>query len=221
MNITLRQLLLILPKADPVAVKFIDPLNEEIVTSSLNTPARLAAFLAQLGYETDSLTRLKENLNYSVEGLLATFSRARISKADAQKYGRIDGKQAADKDMIANLVYGGEWGKKNLGNVATHDGSKYIGRGGAHTTGLWNYAATGKRLGLDLVNHPEQLEQPGPAIRSAGDYWTTHNLNTYADKGDINSISNIVNTGRADRTANGQEARKDIYIRALRVLAAG
>ncbi len=221
MNITLRQLLLILPKADPVASKFIDPINVEIGMSQLNTPARLAAFLAQVGHETQSLTRLKENLNYSVEGLLATFSRARISEADAKKYGRIDGKQSANKDMIANLVYGGEWGRKNLGNAATNDGSKYPGRGGIHLTGLWNYAAASKRTGLDLVNHPEQLEEPGPAIRVAGDFWIVNHLNEYADKGDINSISNIVNTGSVSKTAKGLEERKDIYVRALRVLAAG
>lgn len=221
MIITLRQLQLILPKAGAAAVPFLDPINQEIKTSAINTPTRLAAFISQVGHETQSLTKLKENLNYNVEGLLATFSRARISEANARKYGRIDGKQAANKDMIANLVYGGDWGKKNLGNGATTDGSRYIGRGGIHLTGLWNYAAAGKRLGMDLVEHPEQLEQPGPAIRVAGDFWTVNRLNEYADKGDIANISSIVNTGKPGRIAKGAEERKDIYTRALKILSAG
>ena len=93
----------------------------------------LAHWLGQMFVESKGFTTREESLNYSVQGLLDTFGRHRISKADAEKFGRIDkvvkGRKtvvrAAHQNAIANIVYGGEWGRKNLGNTQPGDGWKF------------------------------------------------------------------------------------------------
>lgn len=84
---------------------------------------------------------LSENLNYSVAALTSKFPN-RISVADAQKYGR-SAMQKANQEAIANTIYGGNWGKENLGNTQPGDGWKYIGRGLTQITGRRNYAKFG------------------------------------------------------------------------------
>lgn len=90
---------------------------------------------------------LSENLNYSVASLTSKFPN-RISVADAQKYGR-SAMQPANQEAIANTIYGGNWGKENLGNTQTGDGWKYRGRGLTQITGRRNYAKFG------YENNPE------------------------------------------------------------------
>ncbi len=84
---------------------------------------------------------ITENLNYSTEALKAKFGN-RISAADAQKHGR-NSAHPANQEAIANIIYGGEWGKANLGNTQPGDGWKYRGRGLCQTTGRRNYAKFG------------------------------------------------------------------------------
>jgi len=98
---------------------------------------------------------ITENLNYSTEALRAKFGN-RISASDAQKYGR-NSSHAANQEMIANIIYGGEWGKANLGNTQPGDGWKFRGRGLCQTTGRRNYAKFG------LENNPEDAAHVKPA----------------------------------------------------------
>jgi len=109
-------------------------------------------------------------------------------------------------------------GRKDLGNTQPGDGSKYRGRGPIQITGRANYAVCGEALGLDLINQPELLEQPGPACMSAAWWWATHGLNTLADAGNNADIGSIINTGRPGRTPNGAAERKNLYLKALEVL---
>lgn len=97
-------------------------------------------FIANVLHESGGFTILSESLNYSVDGLLSTFSRKRISLTDAKKYGRT-ATQKADQVALACLLYGGEWGKKNLGNVMPMDGWTFRGAGLMQSTGRWE---TGK-----------------------------------------------------------------------------
>lgn len=90
---------------------------------------------------------VSENLNYSVAALTSKFPN-RISVADAQKYGR-SAMQPANQEAIANTIYGGNWGKENLGNNQPGDGWKYRGRGLTQITGRRNYAKFGHE------NNPE------------------------------------------------------------------
>lgn len=101
---------------------------------------------------------------------------------------------------------------EKLGNTPQKDGdgAKYKGRGLIQVTGLANYKACGKALGLDLVNHPELLEQPEYAVESAGWYWSMRNINAACDADDIVKITKLVNGGTnhlAERTAYYKKAK--------------
>ncbi|MEE4373660.1 glycoside hydrolase family 19 protein [Pseudomonas alliivorans] len=105
---------------------------------------------------------------------------------------------------------------ERLGNTpeADGDGQFYRGRGLIQVTGRANYAECGEALGLDLINHPELLEQPEHAAMSAAWYWGSRGLNSLADKGDLIQITRRINGG-----TNGLADRQALYKRALAVLA--
>jgi putative chitinase len=101
-------------------------------------------------------------------------------------------------------------GRSDLGNTQKGDGSKYRGRGLIQITGRANYAACGEALSLDLINHPDLLEQPQYAAMSAAWFWSTKGLNTLADSGDFETITRRINgglNGLADRLALWEKAR--------------
>ncbi|VVO32643.1 hypothetical protein PS689_05128 [Pseudomonas fluorescens] len=105
---------------------------------------------------------------------------------------------------------------ERLGNTpeADGDGQFYRGRGLIQVTGRANYAECGEALGLDLIHHPELLEQPEHASMSAAWYWSSRGLNSLADKGDFLLITKRINGG-----TNGLADRQALYDRALKVLA--
>ncbi|MEE4332321.1 glycoside hydrolase family 19 protein [Pseudomonas alliivorans] len=105
---------------------------------------------------------------------------------------------------------------ERLGNTpeADGDGQFYRGRGLIQVTGRANYAECGEALGLDLIKHPELLEQPEHAAMSAAWYWGSRGLNSLADKGDFLAITKRINGG-----TNGLADRQALYDRALKVLA--
>ena len=105
-------------------------------------------------------------------------------------------------------------GRKDLGNTIAGDGSKYRGRGLIQITGRGNYMACGEGLGLDLVKQPELLEKPQHACMSAAWFWATKGLNTLADAGQFDKITQRINGGQNDATD-----RQVLYARALKVLA--
>ncbi|MEE5086162.1 glycoside hydrolase family 19 protein [Pseudomonas alliivorans] len=104
---------------------------------------------------------------------------------------------------------------ERLGNTpeADGDGQFYRGRGLIQVTGRTNYAECGEALALDLINHPELLEQPEHAAMSAAWYWGSRGLNSLADKGDFLAITKRINGG-----TNGLADRQELYKRALAVL---
>lgn len=104
-------------------------------------------------------------------------------------------------------------GRTDLGNVHPGDGYRYRGRGLIQVTGRDNYAACGKALNLDLLAHPELLEDPENAADSAGWFWESHKLNELADQQLFSAITRRINGG-----LNGQEERIALYHRALAVL---
>ena len=105
---------------------------------------------------------------------------------------------------------------KRLGNTkeADGDGQKYRGRGLIQITGRANYMACGEGLGLDLIKQPELLEKPQHACMSAAWFWATKGLNTLADAGQFDKITQRINGGQ-----NGAADRQALYARALKVLA--
>lgn len=102
---------------------------------------------------------------------------------------------------------------RELGNTEPGDGKKFCGRGLIELTGRANYLRVGTMLKLDLINHPELLELPVNAARSAGLFWQERNLNLLADAGRITAISQRVNGG-----SNGLALRLALYSAAKRAL---
>jgi len=183
-------------------VKYIDYILITAVENSIDTTARLAAFIAQVGHESGNFARIEENLNYSTEGLLATF-KSRFTPETALQYAR-------NPEKIANYVYGNRLGN---GSEASGDGWKYRGRGLIQITGKSNYYECGKGLSVDLVSDPTLLLNPEFACRSAGWYWNRTNLNLIADRGDIKEITKKINGGYI-----GLQDRVDRYNLALNSL---
>ena len=105
---------------------------------------------------------------------------------------------------------------KRLGNTpeADGDGQKYRGRGLIQITGRANYSTCGEALALDLINQPELLEKPQHACMSAAWFWASRGLNTLADSGQFDKITQRINGGQ-----NGAADRQALYARALKVLA--
>lgn len=179
----------------------------------ITTPKRMAGFLSQISHESAKFTQLTESLNYSVDGLMLTFGRHRISKEDAWEFGRTM-KRQANQIAIANAVYGGEWGRKNLGNTMPGDGWKFRGRGLKQLTGRDNYARCGAAIGEKLTDDPDRLLMPINACLSAGWFWKTNNLNAWADRGDVPGMTKIVNGG-----ANGLPQRVALFGKAVEAFA--
>ncbi|OEJ67247.1 glycoside hydrolase family 19 protein [Magnetovibrio blakemorei] len=192
-----------LPAARPTDIaRFATPLAEACAEWSIDTPLRLAAFLAQIAHESGQLRALAENLNYSAEALLRVFPR-HFSADQAAAYAR-------QPQRIGSRVYANRMGN---GDEASGDGWRYRGRGLIQVTGKTNYAACGTALGLDLIAQPELLEQPDPAARSAGWFWHRNGLNRPADARDIETITRRINGG-----LTGLEDRKAHYARACAAL---
>ena len=201
MSITAQQLLQILPNAGPVAGVFVPVLNTAMNRYQIVGSKRIAAFIAQIGHESGQLTRLVENLNYSAEALQRTWP-SRFSAELANSFAR-------KPEQIANIAYG-----NRMGNTDTGDGWRYRGRGLIQITGKNNYRACSEALGLDLIAQPELLEKPQHACMSAAGFWATNGLNTLADAGKFDAITQRINGGQA-----GAADRQVLYAWALKVLA--
>jgi putative chitinase len=174
--------------------KWLDPLNEAFEKFEINTPKRQAAFIGQCAHESNNFNVLEEGLNYKAEALMSLFSRARISEEDCKKYGRT-ADHPANQVEIANCIYGGEWGKKNLGNTEPGDGNAFHGRGLIQLTGRSNYEKCGNAIGADLLSNPNALCDPLYAVLSAGWFWSTKGLNSIADTWDTVAITKKINGG--------------------------
>ncbi|EKF63523.1 hypothetical protein B194_3589 [Serratia plymuthica A30] len=175
----------------------------------ITKPIEQAMFIAQVGHESSGFTASVESFNYSVDGLMRTFgplsNAKRLSHQQCTALGRTI-QQSAKQEAIANLVYGGR-----EGNRAAADGWKYRGRGPMQTTFLNNYRACGSVLKLDLVAHPELLEEDRNGMRSAGWFWKANNCGRYAD--DVVRCTFVINRGK-----NGLKERKELFERACKVL---
>jgi len=175
------------------AEKYLPFLQGTCKAFEITSPRRIAGFLSQIGHESAGFSVLTENLNYSAEALLRMFGRHRISSEDAKRHGRIGTMQAANQEAIANLLYGGKWGLENLGNTEPGDGWKFRGRGLKQLTGRDNYRRCSTALAEDFIGSPDRLLMPVNAALSAGWFWSSHGLNEVADRGDVHTMTKIIN----------------------------
>lgn len=192
----------IMPKANaPVWAPALEAAMGEF---DISTPPRAAAFLAQLAHESSELTRLSENLNYSVEGLLKTWPK-RFNPLTALKVAR-------NPEAIANVVYANRNGN---GDEASGDGWKYRGRGPIQLTGRGNYVKAGDALGQPLEANPDSVIAPMVGSRVAAWFWDNRKLNALADARQFLSITKAINGG-----TNGLDERERYYRVAQQALGA-
>jgi putative chitinase len=167
----------------------------------INTPLRLAHFLAQCGHESGGFKAVQENLNYSAKGLNGIFKKYFPTEAAAKAYER-------KPELIASKVYGGRMGN---GPEATKEGYKFRGRGYIQLTGKDNYTAFGKAINEDLTATPDKVATHYPLL-SAAWFFTKNGLHKLADGGStdavVTQITKRVNGGTiglADRIKHFKE----------------
>lgn len=193
--------------------KWLDAIVATCEEFEINTPQRIAGFLAQTSHESGGYTMLSENLNYRAATLAACWpNRFAVLGPDKKPKKDAQGKMiptavansiAGRPELIANLVYSSRMGN---GPAESGEGWKFRGRGLKQLTGKDNYARCGQALGVDLVGDPDLLLEPMYAARSAGWFWKANNLSSFADVGDIKGMTKKINGGLI-----GIEAREALY----------
>ena len=171
---------------------------------AINTPLRLAHFLAQCGHESGGFRATQENLNYSAKGLTGTFKKYFPSEAAAAPY-------AKNPLKIASKVYGGRMGN---GPESSQEGYKFRGRGYIQLTGKENYTAFGKSINEDILSNPDKVAS-SYALLSAAWFFSKNGLHKMADEGAsdavVTKITKRVNGGTiglADRIKHFKEYYK-------------
>lgn len=158
------------------ATLWVDALNAAMQRFSINTPKRQAAFLSQIGYESEHLSNMEEDFDYSSAALVTQWP-LHFTVDLANKYGRTS-QHKANWEMIANIAYANRFGN---GNIASGDGWRYRGRGPTQTTFLDNYKVVETACGIKCVENPDILLQPIEGSLSSAYYWFSHGCNELAD----------------------------------------
>lgn len=185
--------------------EWFDAIERILPDHDIDTPERVAGFIAQCAHESGDFKRLEENLNYSEKALNSVFGRYfGPGKRDAAEYAR-------NPEKIANYVYMDEFRSKAgaLGNTEEGDGWRFRGRGLKQLTGRNNYTTFAKDIGISAEKAAEYLETKKGAVHSACWFWKKNNLNRYADNNDIVGMTKKINGGTIgleDRTARYEKA---------------
>jgi len=159
----------------------------------IDTPARLAEFVAQTAHETGGYRRFEEDLRYTAAGLARTWPGrfAVDAAAPTKRPNALAIRLAGKPEAIANTVCA----RPRKGNVLPGDGWRYRGRGMLQLTFRNNYAAAATRLGLDLVARPELAADPATSLLIALDFWVRAGVNACCDAGDYRGARGLTNTG--------------------------
>jgi putative chitinase len=179
----------------------ITQLPDTIAKFELNTPLRLAHFLAQAGHESGGFKAVNENLNYGAKGLLSIFKKYFPTEEKAKLYER-------KPEKIANLVYGSRMGN---GAETTGEGYKFRGRGYIQLTGKDNYKAFDTVVTESIIDNPDLVATKYPLL-SAAWFFHKNGLHKLADNGAsdavVTQITKRVNGGTiglADRLKHFKE----------------
>jgi putative chitinase len=207
MELTQAQLKQLLPK-NPYVEHWHKALSQLLPDYEINTPRRVAAFIAQCSHESGGFMVLKENLNYRAASLRKLFPKYFPDDAIAQRYASMPNKQEA----IANRIYANRMGN---GPEESGDGYRYCGRGLIQLTGRQNYTWFAASLEITPEEATEYLGTFEGAAQSACWFWETNKLNQWADAGDIVTLTKRINGGTI-----GLEDRIKHYEHALHVLGA-
>jgi putative chitinase len=168
---------------DAVLAQIPDTAAKFNITNNL----RLAHFLAQCGHESGGFKAVKENLNYSADGLKKIFG----------KYfpGNLNESYARQPEKIGARVYANRMGN---GDEASKEGFKFCGRGYIQLTGKANYTNFTKFIGEDCVANPDLVATKYP-LASAAFFFDSNKLWSICDKGaddaTVTSVTKRVNGG--------------------------
>jgi putative chitinase len=202
-ELTQEQLQQIIPKNKYVSYWY-QALQQLLPQYEINTSERIAAFLAQCAHESGNFVFIKENLNYRWQSLRKTFPKYFPTDALAQQYEK-------QPEKIANRVYANRMGN---GPEESGDGWRFCGRGLIQVTGRENYSWFAASLHISPEEASEYMETFEGAAQSACWFWESNNLNQWADKGDILTLTKRINGGTI-----GLEDRKKHYEHCLHVLS--
>lgn len=181
-----------------------EALSQLLPEYDINTPKRIAAFIAQCAHESAGFKFLKENLNYRAESLVRVWPRYFPNIDIARQY-------AHKQERIANRAYANRMGN---GDEESGDGWRFCGRGLIQLTGRNNYEAFSESIETPVEEIPEYLATFEGAAQSACWFWETNHLNKWADTGDIVTLTKKINGGTI-----GLEDRIKHYNHALHVLS--
>ena len=197
MELTKEQLRELLPK-NPYIDHWHRALSQLLPDYEINTPQRIAAFIAQCAHESGNFVFLTENLNYKAESLMKIFGKYFKDMATAKAYEK-------KPEKIANRM--------GNGDEASGDGWRYRGRGLIQLTGKTNYTWFAASLEISAEEAAEYTQTFEGAAQSACWFWETNKLNNEADKGDIKTMTRKINGGFI-----GLDDRIKHYNHALHVL---
>jgi putative chitinase len=169
----------------------------------IDTPQRIAAFVAQCAHESGNFRFIQENLNYRWASLRKTFPKYFPTDELAQQYEK-------KPEKIANRIYANRMGN---GDEASGDGWRYRGRGLIQLTGKDNYTFFAGSLGIEVEEAADYLATFEGAAQSACFFWEQNNINRFADAGDIRGMTRAINGGYI-----GLEDRIKHYEHALHVM---
>lgn len=150
----------------------------------INTPKRVAYFMAQCHHESGGFVFVSENLNYKASGLMKVFPKY-FDENTARAYEK-------QPQKIANRVYANRMGN---GDEASGDGFKYAGKGIIQLTGKDNYTRFAQSLEISVEDAAEYMKTFEGAGQSACWFWETNNLNKFADAGDLKTMTRVINGG--------------------------
>jgi putative chitinase len=202
MDLKKEQLKQLLPK-NPYIDQWHKALSQLLPDYEINTPKRIASFIAQCAHESGSFVFLTENLNYKAESLMKVFPKYFKDMATAKAYEK-------KPEKIANKIYADRMGN---GNEASGDGWRYRGRGLIQLTGKTNYTWFAASLEISPEEAAEYTQTFEGAAQSACWFWETNKLNQFADSGDIVTMTKRINGGTI-----GLDDRIKHYEHALHVL---
>jgi putative chitinase len=181
---------------------FAEPLSAACQRFGINTPQRIAGFVAQCRVESAGFMRLEENLNYRTPERLVRIFPSRVKSLDHAARLVAGGPKA-----IANCVYAGKIGN---GDEASGDGWRYRGRGLKQLTGRANYADATAGLARPYLGQPDLVAQPEDACLTAAWFWHNAKANILADSGQWDAITRAINgpgmLQAAERRQYAQEA---------------
>lgn len=206
----------IFPKCDHN--KWYLPLTESMEKYKIDSVNSIGCFLATIDIESNGLTAFEENLNYSAALLLKVFPGYFRSKDDTDPKNankRIAEDYARQPEKIANVVYA----RAKMFNDKTGYGYKYRGRGILQITFFANYQEVGKALGVDLVGNPDLMLDPHVSCDAACYFFTSRGCLKHSEKGDIRSVSGIINAGSASATTiHGLDQRTKKFLEVIKLL---